>query len=146
MLILTSNLSLHYWPLSWIYPSLGTKWTFLWKLWFRFGQDIYWERHNFRWGSRLMTVLHNNNGLNCGDSKYWHKLNKRIEKTFTSKIFLVTATTNAPEVVIGRTIFENTIHNFLDNVITLRSSVITLQRYRETFSKSAWVKLASENL
>ena len=89
-----------------------------------------------------MTVLHNIFGLSPGDDRYRNKLKKRIEKTFPNELLFVKAKEKTPEIVVSRSILENTVHRSIDMNATiievaslLRQDIISQCK---TFEETNW--------
>ena len=61
-----------------------------------------------------MTYLHQLYGLNPGDSRYRSKLKSRKQNIFPSELIFVKVKTNTAEIVLSKTVFDNTVHYSTD--------------------------------
>lgn len=95
-----------------------------------------------------MKVLHEMYGLSIGDCRYRNKLKNCIKEKFTDKLHFATVGINNSEVVISRSVLENTIQpSFHDNAIIKESALKDIlehsERHLRTSEKSTRTAMAS---
>ena len=89
-----------------------------------------------------MTYLHQLYGLNPGDSRYRSKLKSSIKNIFPSELIFVKVKTNTAEIVLSKTVFDNTVHYSTDKdsptndvASTIKSDIVS---YRKTLPEMSW--------
>ena len=89
-----------------------------------------------------MTYLYQLYGLNPGDSRYKSKLKSRIQNIFPSELIFVKVKTNTAEIVLSKTVFDNTIHYSIDKDSSLNeiASIIKsdIVSYCKTLPEMSW--------
>ena len=89
-----------------------------------------------------MTYLHQLYGLNPGDSKCRRKLKSRTQNIFPSELIFVKVKTNTAEIVLSKTVFDNTVRYSInkDSSINEVASIIKsdIVSYCKTPPETSW--------
>ena len=90
----------------------------------------------------FMTYLHQLYRLNPGDSRYRNKLKSRIQNIFPSELIFAKVKTNTAEVVLRKTVCDNTVHYSIDKDSSINevASIIKLDivSYCKTLPEMSW--------
>ena len=89
-----------------------------------------------------MTYLHQLYVLNPGGSRYRSKLKSRIQNIFPSELIFVKVKTNTAEIVLSKTVFDNTVQYSTDKdsltndvASTIKSDIVS---YRKPLPEMSW--------
>ena len=89
-----------------------------------------------------MTYLYQLYGLNPGDSRCRSKLKSSIQNIFPSELIFVKVKTNTAEIVLSKTVFDNTVYYSIEKVSSINevASIIKLDivSYCKTLPEMSW--------